>query len=174
MNWWHRLRALVSAAKVTLTNDTDTVQRLQVVLNALETLDNVPRIGEYGLISNPPPGSDAVALFLAGDRSAGVVVATSNQLFRPAGLPPGVSGLYDALGQYIVLLPTGILIDSAAGAVCTGPFLATELSDATGTLADLRAEVAAIKAAYNLHQHGVLGAGPTVGPTAGEPSIVVP
>ncbi len=110
----HRLQALVGIGRVTLVDDTTgTVQRAQLTLGQLETRDNTPRLAEYGFASNPPPGTDAVLLFVGGDRSNGVVIATGNQTFRLKGLASGDAALYDSRGQSVWLTPGGIVVNGA-------------------------------------------------------------
>ncbi|MCY0854347.1 phage baseplate assembly protein [Cupriavidus sp. D39] len=70
---------------MTTVNDAGGVQMMQVKLNAEETRDNTPRVPEFGLASNPPVGSDAIVVFLGGDRSQGVVLGTVHQVSRPRG-----------------------------------------------------------------------------------------
>jgi phage baseplate assembly protein V len=62
-----------------------------------EIIDSVPRLGEYGLASCPPEGSEGVILFMGGRRSDGVVVATGHRASRPTDLEPGEAMLYNGL-----------------------------------------------------------------------------
>ncbi len=110
----HRLQALVGIGRVTLVDDTtSTVQRAQLTLGQMETRDNTPRLAEYGFASNPPPGTDAVMLFVGGDRSNGVVIATGNQTYRLKGLASGDAALYDSRGQSVWLTPGGLVVNGA-------------------------------------------------------------
>lgn len=109
---WRRVLYTVGRGVIRLVADAGNVQIVQVRLGQLETRDNTPRLAEYGFTSNPPPGSDAVLLFIAGDRSNGVVVATGHQASRLKGLVPGEAALYDDLGQFVRLTRTGIVISS--------------------------------------------------------------
>ena len=83
---WHRLRTVVGRGRVSLVDDSGNVQMLQVVLGPQTTRDNLPRLAEYGLASNPPTKSDAIVLCLAGDRSVAVAIATNHQPSRAAVL----------------------------------------------------------------------------------------
>ena len=171
---WRRLQGIVGRGTGQLVDDIGVLQRVQVQLSPLEIRDNTLRLGEFGLASNPPPGFTAALVFMAGDRSNGVIVGTEHPIYRLRNLPIGASALYDSLGQYIALLPLGIYVACPAGMVLTGPITATVVSDATGSLAALRAEVEALKAAYNLHTHSALNTStPPVGPGSGTPSIPV-
>ncbi|WP_423236877.1 phage baseplate assembly protein domain-containing protein [Burkholderia cenocepacia] len=58
-------------------------------MNGLEVPAGRYRVPEFGFSSNPPIGSDALALHVAGDRSAGAVVGTNHQGSRPRGARAG-------------------------------------------------------------------------------------
>ena len=72
--------------------------------------DGTPRLAEYGFTSRPHPGADAVALFISGDRSSGVVIATGDQRYR-LHLADGEAAVHDDLGQKVHLTRSGIVID---------------------------------------------------------------
>ena len=108
-----RLQMLVGLGRVTLVDDTGTVQMLQLKLGALELRDRTPRLAEYGFASNPPAGSDAALLFVGGDRSNGVVIATGNQTYRLKGLANGDAAIYDSRGQSVWLTASGIVVNGA-------------------------------------------------------------
>ena len=114
-------RVLLSLARalVTTVNDSGGVQMMQVKLNALETRDNTPRIAEFGLSSNPPVGSDAIVVFLGGDRSNGVVLGTVHQASRQKGLAPGETMIYSQDGKYIYLTASGGIVVEAKNQTVT-------------------------------------------------------
>lgn len=108
----HRRSTLtVASGRVTLVDDTGQVQRLQARLSQRELLDKLPRVGEYGLQSNPPAGTDLVVVFLGGDRSNGVVVGTNSQTYRVRNLASGEVALSDDKGLSIYLSAEGIKVD---------------------------------------------------------------
>jgi phage baseplate assembly protein V len=84
---------------------------MQIKLSQLQLNDNVTRLAEYGLNSNPPIGTDCAVLFLAGDRSSGIVVATNNQTFRMRALASGEVAISDDKGQHVYLSADGIRIN---------------------------------------------------------------
>ncbi|MBR7961255.1 phage baseplate assembly protein [Burkholderia vietnamiensis] len=110
-------RVLLSLARalVTTVNDAGGVQMMQVKLNGLETRDNTPRVVEFGLTSNPPVGSDAIVVFLGGDRSNGVVLGTNHQPSRPKTLAPGETMVYSQDGKYVYLTASGGIVIEAKG-----------------------------------------------------------
>jgi phage baseplate assembly protein V len=109
------IRALVGRGRVTYVDDSKTVQKMQVTMSGLETPDNRIRVAEFGFTSNPPIGSDVVALHVAGDRSAGVVVGTNHQPSRPTGLSAGESMLYSQDGKQVYLTASGGIVVEAKG-----------------------------------------------------------
>lgn len=116
---WRRLQLVTSWGRVTQRDDSKTAQGLQVKLNDAETKDGVPRVAEFGFTSNPPDGSDVVVVFMGGDRSKGVVIATNHQASRPTGLLPGETKLYDQWGKFIHLTKEGGIVVQAGGAPVT-------------------------------------------------------
>ena len=110
---WARLKNTIGRGRIATVLDGGNVQRVQVQAGADETIDGVPRLAEYGIASVPPAGSDAILLFLAGERSNGVVIATGNQKFRLKGLADGDVALYDSRGQTIVLSAGGMTVKAA-------------------------------------------------------------
>lgn len=108
---WRRLQLFVGRGRVSFVNDAGPVQLVQVRLNAAEMADATPRLAEYGFQSNPPTGSDGVLLFLSGDRSNGVVIATGSQTYRMRGLASGEVAISDDKGQSVYLSAAGIRID---------------------------------------------------------------
>ena len=115
-------RVLLSLARalVTTVNDAGGMQMMQVKLNALETRDNTPRMAEFGLTSNPPTtNSDAIVVFLGGDRSNGVVIATGHQPSRPKNLAPGETMLYSQDGKYVYMTASGGIVVEAKNQAVT-------------------------------------------------------
>lgn len=116
---WRRVQLMSSWGRVTFSDDSHSAQLLQVKLNDSETRDDTPRIAEFGLTSRPPEGSDVLVVFLGGDRSKGVVVATAHQASRPKGLLVGETMLYDLWGKSVYLTKDGGIVVEAKGAPVT-------------------------------------------------------
>lgn len=116
---WRRVQLMSSWGRVTFSDDSRSAQLLQVKLNDSETRDDTPRIAEFGLTSRPPDGSDVLVVFLGGDRSKGVVVATAHQASRPKGLLAGETMLYDLWGKSVHLTKAGGIVVEAQGAPVT-------------------------------------------------------
>jgi phage gp45-like len=60
------------------------IQKVQLKLLADEVTDDAQNFQEFGFISKPPAGTEAVALSVGGNREHVVVVATNNRAARAA------------------------------------------------------------------------------------------
>ncbi|HXI23744.1 MAG TPA: phage baseplate assembly protein V [Pyrinomonadaceae bacterium] len=111
---WARRRILwmIGRVRIRAGDDSGDAQQLQMQLNALEVRDNTPRIAEFGFSSMPPVGSDAVVVFIGGERSEAIIIATNHQPSRPRNLAAGEAIVYDNFGQYVRLTPNGIVVHS--------------------------------------------------------------
>lgn len=89
------------------------MQSLQVRLLAGEIKDTIEHVEPYGFTSHPQAGAEAVALFLDGDRSHGVVLVVADRRYRLTSLEAGEVALYDDLGQKVHLTRDGMVIDGA-------------------------------------------------------------
>lgn len=116
---WRRVQLVTGWGRVSFSDDSQSAQLLQIKLNDSETRDGTPRIAEFGFTSRPPDESDVVLVFLGGDRSKGVVVATGHQASRPRGLARGESMLYDLWGKSIHLTADGGIVIEAQGTPVT-------------------------------------------------------
>lgn len=182
---WQRIRSLVGRARITMVDDAkQPVQLLQLRLSANELLDPMPRLAEYGLASNPPDGTDAIVIFLGGDRAAGVAIATNHRNSRLKGLQRGEVAIHDDQGRWIWIKRNSIEIEAGGKAVdvnnvtvltakaSTKIRLETPLVECTGDLTvtgtitgqtDVKAGAKLLKA----HTHGGVTTG---GGTSGPPT----
>lgn len=163
-----------------LLDDTDFVQRLQVIEGVLadgqRVIDNVPNYQNFGFSSVPPLGSDILMVRLAGDRSMSFVVGVLHRDSRLRNLSPGDSAQYDVRGQKITITSEGIEIDGAGldlpVTIKNVPKLRVEAIriECTGDIvADVDGAAISLKAlhdAYNAHGHpGVQAGGASTGGT---------
>jgi phage baseplate assembly protein V len=101
---YRRVLMMVAPVRITATDDKGVILTAQVgVSKTPEIIDKVPVIQSYGLHVNPPPNSDAVAIFHAGQRSSPVVIGSNHQKSRPKDKKPGEVMLYTDEGDQIVL-----------------------------------------------------------------------
>jgi phage baseplate assembly protein V len=137
-----RLKRLIGVAALQLVNDTGILQQAQAQIGVggpaalQETIDQVPRLGEYGLASCPPAGAQALLVFLGGHRSSGVIVATGDRATRLKDLLAGEAALYNGVkGTFFKLAADG-LAHANMGAIFGGQVEASSLkadNGATGT-----------------------------------------
>ncbi len=110
---FRRVQMMLGRGRVTHVDDTGPVQIMQATMTGLETADNRLRVAEFGFTSNPPVGSDVLALHVAGDRGSAAVIATSHQESRPRGLQPGESILYSQDGKQVYMTASGGIVVEA-------------------------------------------------------------
>jgi phage baseplate assembly protein V len=108
--FWSLVRSL-GRGRLTRIDDSGPVQLVQMQLSQSETRDSTPRLAEYGFASNPPANADAVAVFLGGDRTNGVVIACGHQQYRMRGLATGEVSISDNKGQSVYLSAAGIVVN---------------------------------------------------------------
>jgi phage baseplate assembly protein V len=116
-----RVRAIAARCIINLVNDAAELQQLQISALPGETLDGLLRMQEYGFTSKPFPGAEGAAIFLLGDRNAGIVIACDDRRYRLKGLADGEVALYDDLGQKLHLTRTGIVIHSEQAVTVEAP-----------------------------------------------------
>lgn len=97
------IKLMLSRAVLTLVDDTQKTQEVQLNLLADETLSGLERFQDYGFTSNPFPGAEAIAAFIAGNRTQGVVLVVGDKRYRLTGLVTGEVALHDDQGQTIII-----------------------------------------------------------------------
>ena len=106
-----RINLLIGRGRATYIDDTGPVQTMQCQCSAIE-MRQALRVAEFGFASNPPLGSDAVLVFIGGDRTNAIVVGTNHQASRLRNLAAGETALYDEPGKYVKLGAAGIVIEA--------------------------------------------------------------
>lgn len=155
-----RVMLMLGRGRITVGNDGGNVQRLQVQLGQDEVKDGIPRLAEYGFTSMPPAGSDALVVFIGGERTNGAIVATGHQASRMKGLAVGEVAIYDDQGQSVHITRNGIVITGAGKQVLiTGtPKVRIEADlDVQGEIKDMcdttGTTMAHMRDKYNIHKH---------------------
>lgn len=190
----NRIVMTISRAVIEAVKDSEGVQFVKTSLLTDEEADDMERFQEFGFTSNPPSGSEAIAVFVGGNREHGVVVATENRSKRKRGLSPGESALYTDPETFIYIKANGqIHIKTAAtvkveapsteltgnlmvggNAIITGTLMSGAITApslvASGTVSSDGTSIASIKSTFNAHTH-ISGAPST--PTA-PPLPVIP
>lgn len=117
-----RASNLVARAIPRVVGDGASRQSVQLEVTKGELIDDVPRMQNYGFTGVPPVGgSDAVVIFLGGDRNEPIIIAMENRQFRIAGLESGEVAVYDDLGNVIKLGRDQVDITAVAKVVVAAP-----------------------------------------------------
>ncbi|WP_371877783.1 phage baseplate assembly protein V [Pseudomonas mosselii] len=93
------MRNFLARGVVALVDAGRKLQGLQMRLTADEVKDGMEHFEPYGFTSNPLPGAEALAAFLGGDRSHGVVVCVADRRFRLQALKSGEVAMYTDEGD---------------------------------------------------------------------------
>lgn len=91
-------RGILLAAK-----DDGKIQTIQATFLADETKDQVESMAHFGFSSNPPNGSDIVAVSVGANRDHMIVIASESREKRFKNLAIGDSVLYNANGKFLHL-----------------------------------------------------------------------
>lgn len=120
---FRRLRLLMTFARVLRTDDSGALQLMRVEGFIGELREDVSRIGEWGLASNPPIDSQAVVVALGGNRGQLVVIGVEDRKTRRKNLPAGAVELYSAHGTARIRIDAAgvISIDGTQVNGTTGP-----------------------------------------------------
>lgn len=129
-----RLMLLFGVGRLTVSDDSQSIQQLQAEMVSGEVIDQLQRIGEFGFTSRPPDGASVVVAFLGGDRSNGVVLGTLHQPSRLRGLQQGEAALYSEIGQYAWLTVDGIVIEAKGLPVTVNNASAVTVNGTTVTI----------------------------------------
>lgn len=131
---FRRAVSIVSRGRLTLVDDSQACQLVQVKFKKDDVRDKLPRVQDFGMTSVPLPGADAIILFVAGERSNGVVIGVNDQGLRPKNLQPGDVCLYDSRGRYVRINASGIFVEGGDGTIyahTTGSVLVSAEGDIT-------------------------------------------
>ncbi|MGG2139901.1 phage baseplate assembly protein V [Symbiopectobacterium sp. RP] len=176
------LSRLWSRAVVRGVNSAMACQQVDIAMIAGETKAGVEYLEPYGFTSTAHSGAEGVALFLAGDRSHGIVINVADRRYRLKGLKEGEVAIYSDEGDSIVLkrgrlieattetfilnaknkvvLNTALIETSGAIKAEKSITSAAEVQDKIGSLSTMRKQ-------YNSHAHSGDSGGMTGTPTQG-------
>lgn len=102
-----RVRLMLGRAVVTVVNDTLKAQNVQIGTLNDDTPEDVERLQNYGQISVPLAGAEAIIGCIGADRDHAVVLIVEDRRYRPTGLVAGDSGVYHFEGHRIRLTKDG-------------------------------------------------------------------
>ena len=173
-----RVMSALARATISLVDDNGKVQLLQLQVSALQSIDRVPRFAEYGMTSNPPANSEAIVVFVGGDRSNGVVIATGNAQYRVTGLATGEVCVHDDTGQKVYLSQSGMRLDGGGKQITltNTPRVRAEtvLLECTGDIVDncdtTGRSMVADRQIYDAHNHNFVAASGSANLTTNVPN----
>lgn len=102
-----RVRLMLGRAVVTMVNDTLRAQNMQISMLDDETPDDVERLLNYGQISVPLEGAEAIIGCIGAQRDHAVALIVEDRRYRPTGLTAGDTGVYHYEGHRIRLTEDG-------------------------------------------------------------------
>lgn len=172
MRW---LTNLIAGGRVTLTDDTGDLQKLQITEGAIGTgmedriVDGVRRLAEFGFASVPPLDSEVVMIRQGGDRGQSIVIATNHRASRMKNLKPGDAAIHDVRGARVILTEAGIEISCAGLPLvikqASKVRIEADLLEVTGDIVSradgTKVSLNALRDAYAAHKH--LGVQPGTG-----------
>lgn len=158
-----RILLMMARGTITLVDDSKTVQTMQVRVNGLELIPDLPRFAEYGFTSNPPAGTQAIIGSKNGDRNDGIVIATSNAKYRLVGLSTGEVAIHDDKGQSVYLSASGIVVNGGgmpitltnAPEVVADTLLLKVKGDVVDNYETNDRTMAGMRSVFNTHDHDV-------------------
>jgi len=161
-----RIANSIARGVISLVDDSTKMQLVQVGLLATEEHGEVERFAEYGFTSVPPAGSEAVVLFIGGDREHPIVIATGDRATRLTGLGAGETAIHNNAGAQVILRSDGDIevIPGGSGKVRIG---SASASDPVA----LKSDVDALGSFVATHVHpGVTAGAAVTGTVASGPS----
>lgn len=107
-----KIVSMIACALIKAVDDSKSIQLVKLSILKDELLEGVERIQQFGFTSVPPENSEAVILFVGGNRSHGLVIATESARYRLKHLPTGAVALYNQNGDYIKLVKDKIEVNA--------------------------------------------------------------
>jgi phage baseplate assembly protein V len=78
---------------------------------------NVRRLESHGFYSSPPPKSQGLLIYPNGHPDEAYLLGVDHRDHRPSGLGLGATAIYDANGQIIKMVSSGLVVDTASKTV---------------------------------------------------------
>ncbi|OSN04204.1 phage baseplate protein [Lonsdalea britannica] len=160
---------MISRAIVRGRTSSTKCQQLQIEMAGGEGKSDIEHLEPYGFTSAPQAGAEALAVYLDGDRSHGVVLVASDRRYRVKNLQAGEVAIYTDEGDSIVLkrgklieVSTDTLVVNATKKMTVNTPLfevpSGEITDKTSTMQKMRDT-------FNTHNHPGDSGGITGSPT---------
>ncbi len=154
------LKNLLARAVVTGIESAGKMQLLQVKLGASDDKDGIEHLEPYGYTSHPKAGAEALAVFMDGDRSHGLVIMVGDRRYRLRGLAEGEVAIYTDEGDSLVLrrgriaeLTTETFLVKASTKVRFETPVAEFTGDVVDNVGSNSRTVAGMREVFNSHPH---------------------
>lgn len=95
----HQIRGIVARAVTRSSNDTGGTQTTNVEVHRHVERTDVEVLSPFGIVSNPPPGSETVVLAVGGDQGDLVALQAGSPEHRLGGTKPGEAGYHNIKGD---------------------------------------------------------------------------
>jgi len=105
-----KIMLLVGRCILTAINNSEGTQKIQIKGLKNETVTDIERFQEYGFETYPKKDSEALILFINGNRDSGIVACVHDRNYRPKDLSEGDVCVYDYRGLRITIDSTGITL----------------------------------------------------------------
>lgn len=115
-----RVMNLIIKGIVDSVDDSDELQKIKLTLLSDEVQSDLDRLQQFGLTSNPPKDSEALVLFLGGNRDHGVVIAVDSTVNRPTGLKTGEVAVYKDKSNFCIFKTNGDVVIENSGKILLG------------------------------------------------------
>jgi len=104
-----RVLMIVARGVLEAIKDGQGIQLAKATFLKGETREDLERVQNYGMTSNPPDGSEVVGLFVGGNREHGFIIGCDNRTFRLKALAKGEVALYTDEGDKIHFKRGGLI-----------------------------------------------------------------
>jgi phage gp45-like len=98
-----KISLMMSRCVINIVDDSSPTQNAQIECFQDEVFDDAEVWQHFGFSSNPPRGTEGVALFPGGERQSPLIIATENKDKRPLNLEEGESCVYSSCGDSFAL-----------------------------------------------------------------------
>lgn len=153
-----RMLQVVRYGVITATRQDGPVLVAQIRRSSMELQDNRPVVQDYGFVSRPLPGAQAVVVAPGGEPGNAVIIATGDQRYT-LRIAPGAVAMFTDEGDS-VLLDRGRVVKIIAGTrldVTAPTVKITGNLEVTGSIRDGVGTLDALRDAYDAHRHPETG-----------------
>jgi phage baseplate assembly protein V len=92
-----------------------------------DAYSDILHLQQHGFYSNPPPGSQGLLHYPNGNPDEAYILGIEHRDHQPSGINPGGTAIYDASGQILKFVSSGMVVDTASKTITitSGPWTVT-------------------------------------------------